>query len=598
MAAELSRKLNRSPLAQQDEPAKLRIVPVLQPVADIERDAIAFAHEAGVIPYSRDARRAFFGSVQQRMRSGTASSAQLATVEVVGAMFDYVVDDRRLPEGAKPLLWRLQQPSVALALLDPGYLSNEPRSLRRLIENFGAIANAYSDEMASGGDLHRRLDTVVRAVEIVASALQTRSAVISQHVDREYGRAVRSVTQLVERVVNERTALESMPVQQNRRDYRRRPDRQREQQVSDRLRAMLDERLAKHDVADSVKDFVRNVWLRHLRTAVLRDGEDSNEFKVALEVVDDLLWSLESGKAGQSRRTLAQKIPPLIRVLTTGLKEIGARDEDHKSFFDELFLVHLRKMRRGGQSTLMTDSDGKPLSDLTALTVMPVLSDEILVDDKAVAPPLPASTSSPAPASTSAPAPSAAMTVPAFVPGSAASPNLLVAAEPPTESGRKKGARVLNPRAPSSARAKAVGKRPVLASNTTLAGPVSKQAGSAPVEQATSTASATKMSAGEPKSPEHRLLEVLNSLEVNDPPSQLARNELPHERVLATINRGDWLSYQSADNARALAKVAWVNVRRTVVLLVRYPDRRALSLRMEELKTRLQEDRAFLVAKK
>ena len=65
-----------------------------------------------------------------------------------------------------------------------------------------------------------------------------------------------------------------------------------------------------------------------------------------------------------------------------------------------------------------------------------------------------------------------------------------------------------------------------------------------------------------------------------------------------TSNRGDWLSYQSADNARALAKVAWVNVRRTVVLLVRYPDRRALSLRMEELKTRLQEDRAFLVAKK
>ncbi len=113
---------------------------------------------------------------------------------------------------------------------------------------------------------------------------------------------------------------------------------------------MLEQRLERYDVPESVREFVLNVWLRHLRTAVLRDGEESGEFKVSLQVVDDLLWSLDRPKERQSRRQLAQKIPPLIRLLTQGLRAIGAKDEEFKPFFDELFLIHLRKMQRRARS--------------------------------------------------------------------------------------------------------------------------------------------------------------------------------------------------------------------------------------------------------
>src|SRR5690606_15672374 len=164
--------LGTSPLAGEPSGPRLRALPALQPVLDLERDAVAFAHSIGAMPYSREARAEFFGNVRTRLREAGAAPAQVAVVDVVAAMFDYVIDDRRMPEAARPLAWRLQQPTVALSLLDAGYLGDDPRSLRRLVEHFGAISTAFSDEITRGSELHRRLETVVRAVEIVTSALQ------------------------------------------------------------------------------------------------------------------------------------------------------------------------------------------------------------------------------------------------------------------------------------------------------------------------------------------------------------------------------------------------------------------------------------------
>src|SRR5690606_40119074 len=111
-------------------------------------------------------------------------------------------------------------------------------------------------------------------------------------------------------------AVESARGRRNRRDYARRPGRERAREATERIQRLLDERLARHTVPESVQEFLCKVWLRHLRTAVLRDGEDSGEFRVALQVVDDLLWSLDDNAEGRvSRRELVQRIPPLIQVL-------------------------------------------------------------------------------------------------------------------------------------------------------------------------------------------------------------------------------------------------------------------------------------------
>ncbi len=585
--------LGRSAFAKTSEGPRLAMAPVLQPVVEVERDAVAFAHSLGFMPYSRQARTAYFQRNRQRLEQSDATSGQLATLDIVSAMFDYVVDEARLPEPVKPLFWRLQQPALALALLDPAYLSEEKRSLRHLIENFGAIATAFSGEITRGSELHRRLETVVRAVEIVTSSLQSRSAVMAQQVEKEYQKASRSFSQLVDKVARERSSLESTPQRRNRRDYAARPSKERERAVTDNITRSLEERFARYEVPQSVKDFLTTVWVRQLRTAALRDGEDSAEYKVAMQVVDDLLWSLNGDRRQHSRKELAQRIPPLIRLLTDGVKRVGAKEEEQKAFFDELFLVHLRKMSRhgkGGQAIdaslvrfpqelvdQMTGGSRGPRAQASAgrddagpgLVTVPRL-DEAL-DTRPPANPGQAVVGqqpSPAPDRGALGDSLPPVAIPSFAPAAPAASNRLRVVHP--AQGEEGGAPVVPAAAVKATAPVAAGAAPA-ASGATAADKVLTEDDSA------------------------RLFEVMNAVDLSDCPPEQAVLELAPQSALDLIDKGSWLRIASRDGEMSLYKVAWVNGARSLTLLVRFPDRRALSLRFDDLLRRLQEGQARLM---
>lgn len=348
----------------QSEVRPIAAPSALEAFVQCEHEAVAFARAVDLAPYSREARHEFFARSRRTLQQAAASTTQLAILDIVASMFDYAIDHERMPAPAEPLIWRLQRPVIMLALLDSGYLGEEPRSLRRLVEHLAAISVAFAEDLSRGSELHRRLETVVHAVETVAEALHTRAAAIARQAELEYLRAAEQVGQLVEGITRERLSLEATPHHRNRRDYSRRPGAERERAVTERIRELIGERLRSH-VPDSVREFLFEVWLRHLRTAALRNGEESSEFRVAMQVVDDLIWSLEPHQAG-SRQALAERIPPLIGLLTRGLREIGARDDEYRAFFDELFLIHLRRMRGGNQRPPGASASGSETEEFSS----------------------------------------------------------------------------------------------------------------------------------------------------------------------------------------------------------------------------------------
>lgn len=345
-----ARRLGTSALAGLREDIRLRALPDNHPVRGMEDDALVFAHSVGEQPYSRGARQSYFREVRERLASTDAGRAQIGVVDVVAAMFDYIVDDKVLAKSTKPLFWRMQRPALVLSLLDPEYLGEGSHSLRRLLENFGMIANVFSDQFSESSELFERMEMVVRALEMVSSALQNRTAAMSARIEKTYGSAANNIGRLNKHVSRERHALEAIPNAGNRRDYSNRPARERERAVTDCVKTLLEERLSKREFPESVHEFLQNVWSRHMRTAVLRDGQESHEFKVTLQVVDDLLWSLNGSRHEKreriSGREFAGRIPPLVRLLTEGLHQTGAREVEHQHFFDDLLFIHLRRMKK------------------------------------------------------------------------------------------------------------------------------------------------------------------------------------------------------------------------------------------------------------
>lgn len=544
-----------SPLATpggvRADPGLLR---ALRPVADLEAEAVAFAHALGEVPYARRTRARFFAEARARLRAARAADGQLAVVDLVAAMFDYVIDDRRLPEAARPLVWRLQQPVLLLALIDPGYLGDQARSLRTLIENLGGIAEGFGSQWVRGSELHDRLETVVRALEIVAANLYGRLRVLTAQIEREQTRSSDNVRRLVQRMERQRLALEATPAQRNRRDYARRPGREQERAVTEHVTARLAERTRERVLPDTVHQFLDQVWTRVLRTTALRDGQGGAAFAEALATVDDLLETVDERSGTVERAALAARIPGLIDRLHAGMRQIGARPEGHQDFFDELFLVHLRRLHRGRGAR---DERTAPPRDRSArvpprepeageipgatyydVDAVPVLEQRIAsLADSARA-----------------------------------------AASKDAGAGRGEGA------GEAGAVPTVIG--------AVAAGPIDTRTGAASTQRVTVRgegpthigplpAPAREADNDEPGA--DRLLSLVESADLLDLPDPVRYSNARAGQQFARLSAGQWLEFRPSRDRPMRVKVVWINRRRSVAMLVRAPDRRAISRPMSEL---------------
>jgi hypothetical protein len=624
------------------------------PIASLEAEGTSFANSVGLPAYSRAAREQFFIQLRQAIPKQQLDSSQGAVIDVVQSMFDYAVDDKQVPDAARPLLWRLQLPSVVLSLLDARYLGDQPNSVRRLIENLSAIVMAFPDDVFKGSELFTRLETAVRAVEVVAHTLQTRAGVLADLIEKQFNESAKGVAMIAQRVKAQRLSLESMPERRNRRDYRRRPSRQAEADVTEKLNQLLNQKLAGRDIPESVRQFLDTVWMRRLRTTALRDGQDSQEFLVSLQVVDDLLWSLSDKNKRAERKQLAVQIPPLIKQLTHGVRSVGVDEKELDSFFDELFLIHLRRMQRehltlvaplAKQDTLPTviERANELRSEQTKASAQPIVPNPedsdwpVLGTDLVLPEPAPVSikkepftkketfipalidlgpsqfkrdTSNPiglektvrtANATRVSAVPLKLPTLTKDTPrvkiqgmdqlAAAASINLV------TIPGGQKKRRVrdeADKKPDPQAKPIQLDGLPELPS-LTMPGKSQKSA-QVDYPQSAQTVPQTmpQLSEWEASASERKLLELLDTVDVSQGHIDYVRRDLGPDEGMHLLQVGTWIELVGGDGSR-FGKVAWINDRRTVVLVVREGDRKAMSLRSGELLTRFSERRAFLL---
>lgn len=235
------------------------------------------------------------------VRVPSAAARALSGLGQLEGTFDQVRNAGPVPVALEPLLIRLKLPFTVLTSLDPGFLRDEQRSLRRLLEALCDAARLAPEQLAPQSALMQQLDIAVRAIEVMAQQAQTRARVLHGQLDRELKRAAQGVSTVLARLERERDQLKQAAGDSNRRDLRRRPSRERELQVTDTVRGLLLRKIENRPLPGSVTDFLQEVWVRHLRTAVLRDGERSPQFHRALGVVDDLVWTLDTQRNDTSR---------------------------------------------------------------------------------------------------------------------------------------------------------------------------------------------------------------------------------------------------------------------------------------------------------
>ncbi len=265
-----------------------------------------------------------------RQRSGARQMLardQDDIVDIVGLLFEAILDDPNLSHSIKALIARLQIPLLKLALLDRGFFGNRKHPARLLINELAEAALGWSEPVNVERDpLYRMIDYVVGRI---LNEFSDDAALFEQLLQefRQFREEERARTRLIEERTRQ-TAEGKAKV--------------------DAARALVDAELAGRiggrQLSDAVRTLLLDGWAKVLFISCLKDGSHSEVFRSQLAVVDRLLWSLEPKSGASERKDLLMEIPGLLHDLRTGLNSILFNPFEMTRLFNALEAEHIRAL--------------------------------------------------------------------------------------------------------------------------------------------------------------------------------------------------------------------------------------------------------------
>jgi len=232
-------------------------------------------------------------------------------VNFVGMLFDYILNDRNLAIPMKALIGRLQIPIVKLAIIDKSFFEKGGHPARVLLNELSSAGIGWSSAQELKRDaLYNKIESIVLRVlnefsdnpdlfgevlgelrEFVSSDTR-RSILVEQRVkEAEAGKAKTHTAKLkVQNLVNQKACGLRLPAEAGK--------------------------------------FVSEVWTRVLTLRIVKHGEDSDPWRAAVNVLDDLLWALQPLSDLEDVQARDARTPQLSERIVDGMRELGCPQEE------------------------------------------------------------------------------------------------------------------------------------------------------------------------------------------------------------------------------------------------------------------------------
>jgi len=250
-------------------------------------------------------------------------------IDVIGMLFDFILDDRNVPDAMKALLGRLQIPMLKVAVLDRSFFSNKQHPARRLLNTLARAAMGWVDDGdRSAKSLYGRIES---AVTRILGEFRDDVGLFSQIFDEFAGfieREARGAEVAEERINQVTRGQEQLLIA-----------RRRVAQV------LNDFRVAHPDLPSAVVNILREGWHDVMLLAYLREGEESVAWQQAYAAVEELIWSVQPKVEPAERQRLLKAIPELLKRLRDSLNNISFDQHRSSQLFKELQACHIAALR-------------------------------------------------------------------------------------------------------------------------------------------------------------------------------------------------------------------------------------------------------------
>jgi hypothetical protein len=250
-------------------------------------------------------------------------------INLVSMLFEFILDDRTLPDSLKALIGRLQIPMLKVAVIDKTFFSRGSHPARRLLNEIASAALGWGEQDDTQRDsLYQKIEQVVQRLlndfvddpvifsELLAEFLaftgdeRRRSELLEQRTrDAEEGSA--------------KAALARREVEQ-----------------------ALNERLLGKTLPEVVVRLLQEAWSKVLMLTCLKHGVESDEWQAALATMDDLVWSVELHEEPEARMRLLEMVPGLLKALREGMAGAAFDPFSTGEFFSQLEALHVQAFQR------------------------------------------------------------------------------------------------------------------------------------------------------------------------------------------------------------------------------------------------------------
>ena len=263
------------------------------------------------------------------------------TIDLVGMLFEFILEDRNLPAEMQVMLARLQIPYLKAAILDRKLFAHRQHPARRLLDCLAEQAKGWSEESDRDRRLHDKVKSVVEQ--------------LLHEFDDDMGIFERLLNDLqqFQDVNKRRSELAEQRVAESTRG------REKLEQARRRAAREILDRIGDRKLPPLVHGVLARAWANHLVLTLLRQGEDSPEFKSALRFVDDFIASTRPATDPDSRHTLRQMLPGIERALRQGLANVAFQEHDTERLLAQLHAYYRQQLGETPETAgvVTTDED-------------------------------------------------------------------------------------------------------------------------------------------------------------------------------------------------------------------------------------------------
>ena len=251
------------------------------------------------------------------------------TIDIIAMMFDYILDDKSIPNTMRALIGRLQIPVLKVALMDKKFFSRKSHPARLLLNRLAGTAMEWNEDQGNDDPFYQKISSVVQTIlddfeedtSLFESVLEGFEDFLKHEEERAEIRAERSA-----RVMEGQEKLEV---------------------AKSTTLEEIEPRLNTGDSSEFVREFVINHWKNLLFITCARQGKESDAWNQAVSTMDDLIWSVKPKHTLEDRKRLVAMQPVLLGNLRAGMERLSIPATERDDFIAKLVYAHGRTAVNG-----------------------------------------------------------------------------------------------------------------------------------------------------------------------------------------------------------------------------------------------------------